>query len=358
MVTRSKALRGFTLVELLVVITIIAILIALLLPAVQMARSAARKATCANNLHQLGIAYRHAKTNQVKVEAPTWSGQLRPFMEEQTSMQNCPEVVVDGENSYGMNNKAHLLDEASDAGKILMLDYKTAEANIVGLTAQERCDDWGLNAAFRHMGTCNVLYFDGHVEGGIRPSEVTPCPDGMSPTPPGQTPPTPGDPANDPSWPPYDDEWVPSRGPGDLPPETPCYDEVVGFPEIASFTVKSNSGATPTEMPLVPGFTYPNETQARVQLVYYDDCRYDLMCEDAGDFDMDMYVSFERLANGDVRMGVAHNTYTVFTWTVKDGSGNTLLTLPGGSPSQNKGSTMIIPGQAAGCGSSTGCTGT
>jgi|WetSurMetagenome_2_1015567.scaffolds.fasta_scaffold440249_1 prepilin-type N-terminal cleavage/methylation domain-containing protein len=85
---RFRNWHGFTLVELLVVITIIAILIALLLPAVQAAREAARRAKCMNNEKQIALALMNYHTSYnsyppgiVSGWGYSWGAYILPFIE-------------------------------------------------------------------------------------------------------------------------------------------------------------------------------------------------------------------------------------------------------------------------------------
>ncbi len=87
-----KQKKGFTLIELLVVIAIIAILAAILLPALAKAREAARRASCQNNLKQMGLVF--------KMYVGEWNGYYPPMEIWQWNGQNSPDLIFNGPSVY------------------------------------------------------------------------------------------------------------------------------------------------------------------------------------------------------------------------------------------------------------------
>lgn len=86
---------GFTLVELLVVISIIGILIAMLFPAIQQVRESARRTQCMSRLHNLGIAYHNIASTfanrKYVIDVPSsWIRNLSDYAERQKAVYVCP----------------------------------------------------------------------------------------------------------------------------------------------------------------------------------------------------------------------------------------------------------------------------
>ncbi|NMA43073.1 MAG: type II secretion system protein [Oligosphaeraceae bacterium] len=196
----SKALRFFTLIELLTVIFIISVLVSLLLPVTVKARSKAGQASCVNNLRQLALAFMQYATDHKERLAPyitgggvydhpgtNWTRWTYPYYQD-VQLLVCPASpkkaplptkvgfhLYDGH--YGWNydgtqgNRGPLhshIDQPSkgylvfDSGDQCIIYGKNCWENLM----EELDLDWNSKAegCNRHLGMVNIAFVDCHVE--------------------------------------------------------------------------------------------------------------------------------------------------------------------------------------------------
>ena len=118
MICRSRS--GFTLVELLVVITIIGLLMTLVLPAFNSVREFGRKTQCANNLHEVGVAYQHFISKKdgggKQLQVAVWRDLLKPYLENRGDMYLCPNDRGPWKKSVSLADYAFWVNPTGGAG--------------------------------------------------------------------------------------------------------------------------------------------------------------------------------------------------------------------------------------------------
>jgi len=181
----SSRHAGFTLVELLVVIAIIGVLVALLLPAVQMAREAARRMQCQNHLRQFGLALHNYHDVMGKFPpAAAWDGNTNL-----TNAVNCISAFAILMPYYEQGNLQTLWDfkvnhnhanNAAAAGTPVKLMFCPSRRN-PGKNGAYAASDYALSAGTGYDQTATVTEHKGifNTNSNVRMADVT---DGTSNT--------------------------------------------------------------------------------------------------------------------------------------------------------------------------------
>ncbi|MCG8587469.1 MAG: prepilin-type N-terminal cleavage/methylation domain-containing protein [Pirellulales bacterium] len=155
----GRPLHGFTLVELLVVMAVIAILVAILLPAVQRVRANGRAAQSKNNLAQLGKAMKHREGQRdANLAQADWLNELLPYLDDSQDVYLDP-ADTNGLPSYALSNKVVKFGSGDDA-KIAIIESDEATITIA-------CDSnnptFSGSIATRHFGQSHALLYGGSV---------------------------------------------------------------------------------------------------------------------------------------------------------------------------------------------------